>query len=339
VKPTFFSNHEFHRRIEQISRRLWAPASGGAQHETHWFYERARGQYLNEQTNLTPAERKRFQMLNPRQQVITKTDLAKVENTWRQLPHIVSQGAQKNFLAFSTLAAEEWDRNADQFNDDYFKRLVAKAILFRATEKLVSEQPWYQGGYRANVVTYAVAKLSQAIDEQCKQRTLDLRHLWAQQSLTNALQGVLTLISKAVFDVIVSPDSGLQNVTEWCKKEVCWNRDAKLEIDVDLPSKLRSILIDKEEDRDLQRISKKEQRVDDGIENQTIVLELGAAYWASARKWAREQAITTPDEDGILAVAASIPRKIPTDKQSWRLIQIKQKLELEGFPKRDGNDN
>ena len=104
----FFSNHEYHRRMEQISRRLWAPAAGGAQYETHWFYERARGQYLNEQSDFTVAERKKFQLQNPRQQGITKTDLAKFENTWRQLPHMVSQGAQKNFLAFSTIVVNDW---------------------------------------------------------------------------------------------------------------------------------------------------------------------------------------------------------------------------------------
>lgn len=155
----FFSNHEFYRRIEQISRRLWAPAAVGAQYETHWFYERARGQYVNEHGRLTSGERKKFVLLNPRYQVITKTDLAKLENTWRQLPHVVSQGAQKNFLSFSAFAAEEWNRRSDQFNDDYFKRLVGKALLFRKTEKIVSEQPWYQGGYRANIITYALSKL------------------------------------------------------------------------------------------------------------------------------------------------------------------------------------
>jgi len=329
----FFSNHEFHRRIEQISRRLWAPASGGAQYETHWFYERARGQYLNEQSTLTAAERKKFQLLNPRHQVITKTDLAKFENSWRQLPHVVSQGAQKNFLAFSSFATEEWNRNSDQFNDDYFRRLAAKAVLFRGTEQIVSEQPWYQGGYRANIVTYAVAKLSHMVEHQCRQCILDLRQLWAQQTIPTSLQGVLEAIAKAMFDVIVSPDSALQNVTEWCKKEVCWNRAAKAEIDIDLSRRLRSLLIDKEEDRDLQRMSKKDQKVDNGIENQRFVLELGPLYWTNARKWAREQAISSPDEDGILAVAAAIPRRLPTEKQSWRLLQIKEKLELEGFPK------
>src|SRR5258708_38648186 len=97
----FFSNHEFHRRMEQISRRLWAPAIDGAQHETHWFYERARGQFGNEQVKMTKSERAKFLTQNPRDQVITKTDLAKVENACRCMPHVVSLGAQKNFMAFA----------------------------------------------------------------------------------------------------------------------------------------------------------------------------------------------------------------------------------------------
>ncbi|HLY61302.1 MAG TPA: AIPR family protein [Terriglobia bacterium] len=331
----FFSNHQFHRRIEQISRRFWAPAAAGAQYETHWFYERARGQYLNEQSQLTPSERKKFVLLNPRYQVITKTDLAKFENTWRQLPHIVSQGAQKNFLAFSTFASAEWDRNSDQFNDDYFKRLAGKALLFRATERIVSEQPWYQGGYRANIITYALSKVLSMIGEQSGTRVLDLRQLWAQQSVPTPLLAVIEVVAKAVFDVIVTPDSAVQNVTEWCKKELCWRRAMQTEVAVDVTRKLRSLLCDRESDVELQKSSRKERRIDNGIENQQFVLQLGAVYWSKARKWGVEQSITTPDEDGILGVAAAMPRRMPTEKQSWRLIQIKEKLELEGFPKEE----
>jgi hypothetical protein len=335
----FFSNHEFHRRFEQISRRLWAPASGGAQYETHWFYERARGQYLNEQSHLTPAERKKFVLLNPRQQVITKTDLAKFENIWKQLPHIVSLGAQKNFLVFSGAASEDWVRNADQFNDDYFRRLVGKALLVRTTEAIVSEQSWYQGGYRANIVAYTVAKISRMIEEQSNARTLDLRQLWMQQAVPAPLRHVIEVVAKAMFEVIVAPDSAFQNITEWCKKELCWKRATQAQIQLELRKVLGSLLIDKEEDRELQKSSKKEQRVDNGIENQRFVLELGPAYWNTARKWAHEQSVSSPDEDSILAVAAAMPRKIPTEKQSWRLIQIKDKLELEGFPKPEPTRN
>ena len=38
------ANDAFHVRIEHLSRTVWAPARAGANRETKWFYERARGQ-------------------------------------------------------------------------------------------------------------------------------------------------------------------------------------------------------------------------------------------------------------------------------------------------------
>ena len=55
----FFSNHPFHKRIEDFSRRVLAPAHEGKL-ETKWFYERARGQYANTQAKMTPSQRKNF---------------------------------------------------------------------------------------------------------------------------------------------------------------------------------------------------------------------------------------------------------------------------------------
>lgn len=326
----FFSNHEFHRRMEQISRRLWAPATDGAQYETHWFYERARGQYLNAQARFSPSERKRFGLLNPRAQVIAKTDLAKFDNAWRQLPHTVSQGAQKNFLAFSTYATQEWEKNSHQFNEEYFKRLVAKGILFRKTEQLVSKQPWYQGGYRANVVAYAVSKLSQMISTEAPSRALDFRSIWNRQNLTPALESELVRITEAVFNVIISPQAGFQNVTEWCKKELCWKRAAELELTLSSP--LFKELIERDEDIQQTKDSKEAQKIEVGIEKQTVVFKLGAPYWKDLREWGARQGLLSPDDISFLNVAAAMPRKLPTEKQSSRLIEIKTRLESEGYP-------
>jgi hypothetical protein len=42
VKPSdFFANHAFHRRMEEISRRVLTHAVAGSQIQTHWYYERA----------------------------------------------------------------------------------------------------------------------------------------------------------------------------------------------------------------------------------------------------------------------------------------------------------
>jgi hypothetical protein len=92
----FFSNHPFHVRMAEFSRRIWAPAQQGAQRETKWFYERARGQYVDAQSKLTAAEQKRFRAEYPKTQMVTKTDLAKFENVFDDHPRWVNLGSQKN---------------------------------------------------------------------------------------------------------------------------------------------------------------------------------------------------------------------------------------------------
>ena len=107
----FSANDPFHVRIEELSRTTWAPAVEGSQRQTKWFYERARGQYQDAKAaQTTPAKRRAFAVEHPTKQRFTKTDLAKFENTWDQLPHIVSRGAQKNFSDYMIRLGER-DRN------------------------------------------------------------------------------------------------------------------------------------------------------------------------------------------------------------------------------------
>jgi hypothetical protein len=68
-----------------------------------------------------------------------------------------------------------------------------------------------------------------------------------------------------------------------------------------------------------------------GIQIQTMVVELGPAYWRALQAWGRERQLLSPDEGSITGVAANMPRKLPTEKQCSRLAQIKARLEEEGF--------
>ncbi|MBS8263851.1 abortive phage infection protein [Mesobacillus boroniphilus] len=210
----FSANDPFHVKVESLSRTVWAPPVDGSQRQTKWFYERARGQYMDEKGRAsTPGQKKQFESLNPKNQLFTKTDLAKYENTWNQLPHIVSRGAQKNFNEFTILINE----NSDKVNPDkkYFEDLIAKAILFKRTEKLVQEQKY--GGYRANIVTYTIAWLSYKTNKK-----IDLSKIWREQGLSKGLEEAIITVSRNVHQhIIKAPGNG--NITEWCKKEECWN--------------------------------------------------------------------------------------------------------------------
>ena len=129
----FSANDPFHRRIEELSRTIWAPAQGGMK-PRNWFYERARGQYADMLTRESTTKRKKeYKEIHP---LFTKTDLAKYENTWDQLPWQVSEGAQKNFHKFMLRLKERKGFSPDEI---YYQNLIAKAILFRQTEKLVQK--------------------------------------------------------------------------------------------------------------------------------------------------------------------------------------------------------
>lgn len=127
--------------MERCSLRLGARGTGGLQFETKWFYERARGQYLQKQMRMSPSEKKKFLLQNPKNQLITKTDLAKVRNTWEGLPHIVSKGAQTNFTEFAQKISDAWDKDEGLlFGDKYFQESVTLCLIFRYTEKMITRE-------------------------------------------------------------------------------------------------------------------------------------------------------------------------------------------------------
>jgi hypothetical protein len=175
-----------------------------------------------------------------------------------------------------------------------------------------------------------VSKLAELIEDGVGGgKLLDLRGIWARQSVSPALERQLLTIAEKVFQVIVNPEAGFQNVTEWCKKDLCWERVRATEIRL-LPALLAE-LISKDDDRVMVRSGKKQQIVDTGIAAQTQVLELGGQYWSNLYSWAKKQNVLSVEQDRLLSYASQIPRKLPTDFQSERLLQIKGEMEGEGF--------
>lgn len=325
----FFSNHPYHRTMERLSRRIPAPAMDDAQYHTYWFYERARGQYQNEQSGLTQAQKRDFQRINPRAQLVVKTDLAKFENSWRQVPYVVSFGAQKNFSNFAEYISKEWGEDGLQFNNDtYFKELIARAILFRAVEKLVSSADWYEGGYRANIVTYSIAKLASMIALQKPGHILDFKGIWTHQTISEALGNQLETIAKEVVRAITTPPVAQMNVTEWCKKKECWEK--VLALPMRLTDSLAAELVSPDDVRDIGREKRQQGVMDGGIHAVTDVIQRGTGYWGGILDWARRHSPVYGKEADLLR-NASRSGWIPTPMQAACLVKLSARLEEEGF--------
>lgn len=323
----FFANHPFHVRMQGFSRRMFAPSPDGTFRETKWFYERARGQHADARALLTPAQRKKFDLENPRAQVFSKTDLAKYQNAWGGKPDKVSLGAQKNFADFAQAIGVAWKKDEDGFNEGWFREAVAKAILFRAAEKIVSEQSWYEGGYRANIVAYATAKM--AHDLAASSHSLDFAAIWQKQAIDEPIRAGLAVAAKAVHDVLVTPPDGISNVTEWAKKQACWARVQSLK--VAWPRRFLDAAVSADDTKEQKRDDRRVRRALSGIEAQKAVLAGGGPFWREALEWGRGHRALSETEAGILSVASQIPSRLPSEAQSVKAMQALEKLRAKGF--------
>ncbi len=326
----FFSTHPFHVQMERCSLRLGARGTGGLQFETKWFYERARGQYLQKQMRMSPSEKKKFLLQNPKNQLITKTDLAKVRNTWEGLPHIVSKGAQTNFTEFAQKISDAWDKDEGLlFGDKYFQESVALCLIFRYTETMIPRQSWYQQGYRANIVTYTMAMLHKLIQVQFHKKELDLIGIWTRQTVPVAVQNVLIELSECVYNKLTDPKRGVENVTQWCKREGCWNSVQC--IDYKLPSEVYDCLIGQETMRAVMKDAKADRRIELDADAMTKVVEILPAQWRNVMDYATSKQMVTPEEHMALRIACQLPLKVPTPAQSKKLIALLERLYEEGF--------
>ena len=326
----FFSTHPFHVQMERCSLRLGARGTGGLQFETKWFYERARGQYLQKQMRMSPSEKKKFLLQNPKNQLITKTDLAKVRNTWEGLPHIVSKGAQTNFTEFAQKISDAWDKDEGLlFGDKYFQESVALCLIFRYTEMMIPRQPWYQQGYRANIVTYTMAMLHKLIQVQFQKRDLDLIGIWTRQTVPVAVQNALTELSEYVYNKLTDPKRGIENVTQWCKREGCWSSVQNIEYK--LSGEIYDCLVGQETMRTVVRDAKADRRVELDADAMTKVVEISPAQWRGAMDFAASKRMITPEEHMALRIACQLPLKVPTPAQSKKLIALLERLYEEGF--------
>ncbi len=336
----FFANHPFHRKMEEISRRLLVPARAGQRVQSKWFYERSRGQYQNERLYLSKARKDAFDLEFPSRQVINKTELAKYDSTLEEKPHWVALGVQKNFIKFAgtfspkddRTEAEHWQELSPDFGEVYYQRIVAAAILWKAGEAIVSEGKgsWYKGDYRPQIVAYAWALVFHAI--RAKGREPDLARVWEKQSTDESLDECYRRAAILVQDALLETPAGSSNIGEWAKKESCWQRVSGLNFD--LGAAMTNWSVDKAEHRVRGREARRQGTQDDGIARQTEVVELARnGYWRSLNGWDQVAQHVFGPERTLLQRAATPEgaTKLAMGKDWKKLLEIKQRCEDEGF--------
>lgn len=325
----FFSNSPFHIRMEEISRRLLAPAVNGNQYRTHWYYERTRGQYKQDQAKMTKSAKDKFRMENPPKQVITKTDLSKYYNLYQMKPDKVSLGAQKNFIQFANWAADEWKNHEAVFNDEFYTKIICLDILFKTIDDIVRHAPWYNSGYKAQIDAYTMGWLFYLIKEEHPGYVLNFKDIWLKQSVSAHLRTQLQELSRIVNDTLLDQSRGVDNVTEWAKRAACWDglKDKK----VGLTPEFVSELIPEELEKERNKAAEKEQKEINKATALIDVYNYGTANWKKVMDWGIANHIFNDRDISFLKIA-STSGKVPSDKQAVKIMEVLQKAKEESYP-------
>ncbi len=199
---------------------------------------------------------------------------------------------------FMTQLSNQKRREPDESE---FRRIVALAILFRTTERLYGQLDFT--GYRANVVTYSVARLSHAL-----QRRLPWEKIWDAQQLPDDLVPPLKTIVRGVRAAIIKPPNN-RNITEWCKREQCWSTILNLPLELDLP--------------EVEGEAAASVKVAGGATDEQLVLveavgKVPPDVWFAASAWAKETASLQAWQRGLsYSLGSLLSRgKSPSPKQA-----------------------
>ena len=303
TEADLFSNHPFHIKFEEFSRNTLAPPKMGSASGTYWFYERARGQYTNAQASLaSKPERTKFISINPRSQLITKTNLAKYLNSFNLLPHVVSKGAEFNFSKFAEFIADRWDESIESFNQGFFKTSVAKGIIFKNLEKLIADQKdtWYKGGQRDKLVPYTISFIENALQKINKEFNFD--EIWKKQDTSSKLNELLISVAERVNILLQDPNRTVGDVSSYAKKEAFW-KIVKRESDSYDMTPYLDLFIDKKELASQELKNKIDQKLLIGKEMIEKVKSIEPKEWEAIRDFFHDNNQLNDDQAALIKQA------------------------------------
>ena len=312
----FSANEPYLIDMEKFSRSEWVP-NGNNKPICKWYFERTRGQYLDQLAQLNGFNEKAFKMEYPKSQKVTKTDIAKYEASWNMQPYNVCRGAEKNYSLF----VADIKRERPMVTGSYYKHIIAKGILFNTIDSIVKSKKL--GGYKANMNTYLMASISFLSD-----KSLDLTYIWENQRVQQDVVDKIEELIPLIWGHLTGSSAGgnqSSNVGEWSKKPECWNR---LKLKLGDYDKFGQELMQVETNDDGTYLNEAQQSCIQEAE------AIDANYWFGLANWAKSRDLLSPLERKAafnFGTMRSRNRSIKTLKQAKFALKIKEKAGELGY--------
>ena len=333
----FFSNHPFHRTLEKLSRQILAPTSKERIKPTRWYYERARGSYLNAHSKLTDAGKRAFKSEHPKEQLIIKTDLAKIYLIFDKRPHDAIKGAQIAFNGFAQSIEKIWDNNPETINEYFFKELVAKFIIWQACKKAVYKREEFVGNTKATLTAYTIYILKALMDKQDLE--LNYPKVWQEQAVNDfyydqfvetsiKINALLNQLSKETGNAVLSMAKSKENLI---KVQSIIDKSDYFSLDMMFKTQLVSKNIIEERRQDSAQQTK---TVTKAVSSLIELFNTPPAKWLALIKNAEEKGVLDETDKQVLSLVPNVllgkSLKTPTDRQVDLINKTLVKLEDKG---------
>ena len=276
------SNNPYFVQIESLSRKKYVIDPVNRNMSTLWYFERVNGQYKESLNKLTtPAQQRKFKEQNPTNQKFVKSDVAKYINIWELEPHYVSQGAQKNFIHYTKKINELVKKNKFP-GENFYKKLIANAILFKVVDKLFGRKNIDAIGdtnLKSFTVAYTLSYFYYLTDNR-----VDLWKIYEAQRVDARIINELQKLIVFVYHQLVK-SSNNSLISEYAKRESSWKllKDENYKFNFEQYS---DYFITKEQvlAREIET-----EEIDNKSENNLMsinkILGFGNKFWDGVSKW------------------------------------------------------
>lgn len=299
------SNNPYFVQIESLSRKKYVIDPDNRNMSTLWYFERVNGQYKESLNKLTtPAQQRKFKEQNPTNQKFVKSDVAKYINIWELEPHYVSQGAQKNFIHYTKKINELVKKNKFP-GENFYKKLIANAILFKVVDKLFGRKNIDAIG-DTNLKSFTVAYTLSYFYFLTYNR-IDLWKIYDEQRVDARIINELQKLIIFVYHQLVK-SSNNSLISEYAKRESSWKllKDENYKFNFELYS---DCFITKEQVlvREIET-----EEIDNKSENNLMsinkILGFGNKFWDGVSKWSMNIEELKEFSTDIWEIASKIKR-------------------------------
>ena len=135
-----------------------------------------------------------------------------------------------------------------------------------------------------------------------------------------------------VYEFITREDRKTENVTQWCKQSLCWERAQNYSWTID--EQFLRTLTSKENLKAEEKEAKEARKVDNEVDSLKYLMAQGKEYWQKVLEWGSTRRLLSDMELSIIKMVINmdVTGRIPSVKQAKVVIKARERLIADGMP-------